>query len=261
MTVLLLPKLLGVLRAFGNRELRRTVNPVRVLIGALAETILSALYAPIMMMMQGRQLLEILFGQDSGWAAQSRKSSTTPWGTLFRRHWLQTLSGLVVSITLLSVSPPLFAWMAPALAGLMLALPLSAASGSVALGRALRMVGLLVVPEEVAVPRVIALRNEIEHRLQTWLESVTIERLLHDDLARQRHFAAVQPRPPASRGKPDVMFMTARAKLGDAHSVAEALAWLTPQERMAVLGDRDLFHVLARLENPDMPDRPALRSA
>ena len=28
MTVLLLPKLLGVLRAFGNRELRRTVNPV-----------------------------------------------------------------------------------------------------------------------------------------------------------------------------------------------------------------------------------------
>jgi membrane glycosyltransferase len=105
------------------------------------------------------------------------------------------------------------------------------------------------------------LRNEIEHRLQAWLEGVTIERLLHDDLARQRHFAAVQPRPPASRGNPDVMFMTARAKLGDAHSVPEALAWLTPQERMAVLGDRDLFHVLARLDNPDMPDRPALRSA
>ena len=57
------------------------------------------------------------------------------------------------------------------------------------------------------------------------------------------------------------MFMTARAKLGDAQSVAEALAWLTPQERMAVLGDRDLFHVLARLENPELPDRPALRSA
>ena len=261
MTVLLLPKLLGVLRALGNRELRRTVNPVRVVIGALAETILSALYAPIMMMMQSRQLLEILFGQDSGWASQSRKRSTTPWGTLFRRHWLQTLSGLIVSITLLSVSPPLFAWMAPALIGLMFALPLSAASGSVAFGKALRVIGLLVVPEEIAVPRVIALRNEIEHRLASWLEGVTIERLLHDDLARQRHFAAVQPRPAASRGNPDVMFMTARAKLGDAHSVAEALDWLTPQERMAVVGDRDLFHVLARLENPDMPDRPALRSA
>ena len=261
MTVLLLPKALGVLRAFGNRELRRTVNPLRVLIGAFAETLLSALYAPVMMMMQGRQLLEILFGQDSGWATQSRRHSATPWATLARRHWLQTLSGLVLSIVLLAVSPPLFAWMAPALLGLMLALPLSAASGSPRFGKALRALGLLVVPEEVAVPRVIALRNEIEQRLESWLEDVTIERLLHDDLARQRHFAAVQPRPPASRGKPDVMFMTARAKLGDAHSVAEALAWLTPQERMAVLGDRDLFHALARLENPDTPDRPALRSA
>ena len=149
----------------------------------------------------------------------------------------------------------------PHLAGLMFALPLSAASGSAAFGKALRMTGLLVVPEEIAEPRVIALRNEIERRLETWLEGVTIERLLHDDLARQRHFAAVQPRPPASRGKPDVMFMVARAKIGDAKTVAEALAWLTPQERMAVLGDRDLFHVLTRLDNPNMPDRPALRSA
>src|SRR6185436_18773629 len=144
MTVLLLPKALGVLRAFANRELRRTVNPLRVLIGAFAETLLSALYAPVMMMMQGRQLLEILFGQDSGWVTQSRKHATTPWNTLFRRHWLQTLSGLVLSIVLLAVSPPLFAWMTPALLGLMLALPLSAASGSPAFGKALRTLGLLV---------------------------------------------------------------------------------------------------------------------
>jgi hypothetical protein len=57
------------------------------------------------------------------------------------------------------------------------------------------------------------------------------------------------------------MFITARAKLGDAHTAAEALAWLSPPERLAVLGDRDLFHVLVRLVNPDVPDRPALRSA
>ena len=66
------------------------------------------------------------------------------------------------------------------------------------------------------------------------LGGVTIERLLQDDIARQRHFSAVQPRPAATRGHPDVMFMTARAKLGDAHTAEEALAWLTPQERLAV---------------------------
>jgi len=261
MSTLFTPKILGVLRAFVDGELLRKVNPLRVVLGAAVETILSALYAPIMMMMQVRQVSEILIGQDSGWTTQSRKHARRPWGMLFRRHWLQMLSGIVVSAVLLYVSPPLFLWMAPALLGLVLALPLSAASGSVLLAKAGRLLGLLTVPEEVNVPRVIAARDEAEARLEELLEGVTIERLLSDELARQRHFAAVQPRPAATRGHPDVMFITARAKLGDAHTAAEALSWLSPPERLAVLGDRDLFHVLVRLVNPDVPDRPALRSA
>lgn len=261
MATLLTPKILGVLSVFVDRELMRTVNPIRVVLGAAAETVLSALYAPIMMMMQVRQVSEIFWGQDSGWSTQTRKHSRTPWALLLRRHWLQTVAGIVVSIVLLYVSPPLFAWMSPALAGLVLALPLSAASGSTWLARVLRFFGMLTIPEEAEVPPVIALRDEIEARLEEQLGGLTIERLLEDELARQRHFAAVQPRPPAPRGQPDVMFMTARAKLGDAHTAAEALAWLTPAERLAVLGDRDLFHVLVRLANPNVPDRPALRSA
>jgi membrane glycosyltransferase len=250
-----------VLRAFIDWELLRTVNPLRVVLGAVAETILSALYAPIMMMMQVRQVSEIFWGQDSGWTTQRRKHARIPWATLLRRHWLQTLSGIVVSIVLVYVSPPLFLWLSPALLGLVCALPLSAASGSVMLAKLTRFFGLLTVPEEVRVPRVIALRDEAEARLDEMLEGLTIERLLADEIARQRHFAAVQSRPPATRGHPDVMFITARAKLGDAQTAAEALSWLSPPERLAVLGDRDLFHVLVRLVNPDVPDRPALRSA
>ncbi len=261
MVTLMTPKILGVLRAFIDWELLRTVNPLRVLLGAVAETILSALYAPIMMMMQVRQVSEIMIGQDSGWSTQSRKHARTPWGTLLRRHWLQTLSGVVVSVVLLYVSPDLFVWMSPALVGLVCALPLSAASGSAALAKISRFFGFLTIPEEVNVPRVIALRDEAEARLEELLDGVTIERLLSDEIARQRHFAAVLPRPPATRGHPDVMFITARAKLGDAHTAAEALSWLSPPERLAVLGDRDLFHVLVQLVNPDVPDRPALRSA
>jgi membrane glycosyltransferase len=237
------------------------VNPLRVVLGAVAETILSALYAPIMMMMQVRQLSEIFVGQDSGWSTQTRKHSRTPWGALFRRHWLQTLAGIAVSVVLVYVSPPLFLWMAPALAGLVAALPLSAASGSVVLAKVTRALGLLTVPEEVAVPRAVALRDESEARFEELLDGVTIERVLSDELARQRHFAAVQPRPPPTRGHPDVMFITARAKLADAHTAAEALSWLTPPEQLAVLGDRDLFQALLRLVNPDVPDRAALRSA
>ena len=54
------------------------------MLGAAVETILSALYAPIMMMMQVRQVSEILIGQDSGWTTQSRKHARRPWGMLFR---------------------------------------------------------------------------------------------------------------------------------------------------------------------------------
>jgi membrane glycosyltransferase len=261
MATLMTPKILGVLRSFIDRELLLKVTPIRVILGAVAETICSALYAPIMMMMQVRQVSEIFIGQDSGWSTQSRKHAGTPWGTLFRRHWLQTLSGVVVSVVLWYVSPALFLWMSPALLGLVLALPLSAASGSVVLAKLARIFGFLTVPEEVNVPRVMVLRDEAEARLEELLAGVTIERLLSDEIARQRHFAAVQPRPPATRGHPDVMFITARAKIGDAHTAAEALSWLTQPERLAALGDRDLFHGLVRLVNPDVPDRPALRPA
>jgi membrane glycosyltransferase len=261
MVTLLLPKVLGVLRMFVDRELARVVNPLRVVLGAVAETILSALYAPIVMMMQIRQVSEILWGQDSGWATQTRRRARAPWVTLLRRHWLQTVAGIVVSVVLVYVSLPLFLWMAPALAGLVLALPLSAASGSIALARGFEFLGLLTVPEEIEMPRVIALRDEIEARLETTLAGATIARLVEDELARQRHFAGVLPRPAATRGHPDVMLMTARAKLDDAHTVAEALGWLTPPERLAVLGDRELFQALACLAKPDEAKAPAVRSA
>jgi membrane glycosyltransferase len=259
MVTLLLPKILGVLRMFVDRELARIVNPLRVVLGAVAETVLSALYAPVVMMMQIRQVSEILWGQDSGWATQTRRRARAPWVTLLRRHWLQTVAGIVVSMVLVYVSLPLFLWMSPALAGLVLALPLSAASGSVSLARGFEFLGLLTVPEEIEVPRVIALRDEVEARLETVVAGATMARLVEDERARHRHFGGVLPRPAATRGHPDVMLMTARAKLCDAHTVAEALGWLTPPERLAVLGDRELFQALVRLAKPAVPGAPALR--
>jgi membrane glycosyltransferase len=263
MATLLTPKILGVLRALVNRELLRSVGVVRLAFGVIAETVLSALYAPVMMMIQSRQVWEILRGQDSGWSTQSRKGAGTRWRTLFRRHWVHMAAGLAVTAVLVLISMPLLAWMAPALIGLVLALPLSAASGSVLLATLTRLTGFLVIPEEIAVPAVIERRNAIEARLEDELGPVTIERLLRDENARQRHFAAVVSRPPAPRGRPDVLFMSARAKVADARSAAEALEWLTPPERLAVLGDHDMFHVLVRLAQggEHTPDRPVLRSA
>jgi membrane glycosyltransferase len=96
MGVLLLPKAVGLLRAFLVRGLRGPVGIIRLVLGAAMELILSALYAPIMMIIQCRQLWEILRGRDSGWSTQRRGDGTTPWGEIVRRHWLQTLIGVAL---------------------------------------------------------------------------------------------------------------------------------------------------------------------
>jgi membrane glycosyltransferase len=175
------------------------------------------------------------------------------------------MTGLAAGAGLMFISLPLLVWMAPALAGLVLALPLSAASGSVFLAKVARVFGFFTIPEEVSTPAVIGRRDEIEAELAARLQTATLETLLSDEAARQRHFAAVLPRPPVQRGKPDVAFLTARAKLADARNVQEALSWLAAPERLAVLSDHDLFHALVRLaagseHTPDRP-APALRSA
>ena len=111
---------------------------------------LSALYAPIMMLLQTRQIVEILRGQDSGWSPQSRqRAAVARWHLLLRRHWLHMVAGSRRAPGSMFLSLPLLAWMAPALLGLVLALPLSAASGSVILAKVARFLGFFTIPEEV----------------------------------------------------------------------------------------------------------------
>ena len=51
------------------------------------------------------------------------------------------------------------------------------------------------------------------------------------------------------RGDVDVEVAVAAAKLNDAQTVEDARAWLNPRERLAVLNDRALIAMLARLPN------------
>jgi membrane glycosyltransferase len=261
MVTLLLPKILGTLRALITHDLRRTVGMLRVLLGVVFETVLSALYAPVLMMMQSRQVWEILRGQDSGWAAQSRQRAALDWRLLWRRHWLQTVVGVAASAGLAWLSLPLLAYMSPALAGLVLAVPLSAVSGSARFARWTRAAGLLVVSEEIATPDVVKRRDTCEAGIATELETITMERLIHDEAARQRHFATLAARAAGSRGQPDLFAMSALAKIGDAHSAQEALSWFTPPELLAVLSDRALFGDLARLSAGDQGSPEPLRAS
>jgi membrane glycosyltransferase len=91
------------------------------------------------------------------------------------------------------LSPSLLAWMSPTLLGLVLAIPLSRASGSRFVGRVFRWFGLLVIPEEVAVPALMQRRDEIEPGYDELLARTSIESVARDSKARLAHFRTLLP--------------------------------------------------------------------
>ena len=47
----------------------------------LFEVVLSALYAPVLMLIQSRHVFEVFMGRDSGWKPQRRDGGGTSWAT------------------------------------------------------------------------------------------------------------------------------------------------------------------------------------
>ncbi len=247
--VLLLPKFIGLGRALLNGARRRGSGGALALVGStFFEILLSAVYAPILMLLQSRQVWEILLGRDSGWVTQRRDAGSTPWREVVRRHWLHSFLGLLASVLLWKLSRPLLAWMSPTLIGLLLALPLSRVSGSAEAGKALLRWHLLRIPEESDPPAIVAFRDALEPRFRDALADVGIASLLRDDRRRAEHFHYVLPRPKGPRGHLDIEPLAVEAKLSDAHTSTEAIGWLTVGEMLAVLNDRTLFEGLLRLD-------------
>lgn len=247
MSMLLLPKVFGVIRALFNAKLRRALGIFRLCLSALIETVLSALYAPIFMLMQSQHIWEIFRGHDSGWSTQQRQQQATPWAMFFKRHIGHTLVGVGVSTALVFVSLPLLAWMSPTVLGLALAIFLSALSGSVVAASALRRLRLLLIPEDIVPPAVFVDRDRFESALRLRLAAVDLHSLVNDDALREGHFCVVAPPPPAPRGSPALNFVSAEIKIAQAEGLDEAMSWFSHDERIAVLSDPKLCNALSQL--------------
>jgi membrane glycosyltransferase len=254
--VLLIPKMLGLAHALCSKRIRRGAGGV---IGVSAsfcfEVILSALYAPILMLIQSRHVFEVVMGRDSGWKAQRRDAGNTTWGEAFSFHKRHMLASCVTAVIVWFLSPPLLAWLAPALLGLFLSIPLSRASGSESLGRALSKVGLLRTPEEIESPKLMLRRRDLLAQAAE-LPDDGLKFLARDQPARVAHTQCNLPRPPDPRGRPDSNTFTAAQKLRDAQYLEEALDWLVPAERVEVAADARLLDQLSRL--PDAPRGPRI---
>jgi membrane glycosyltransferase len=253
MVVLLIPKMLGLIHALLSRRIRRGSGGI-IGVGAsfLVEVILSALYAPILMLVQCRHVFEVFMGRDSGWKPQRRDSGGTTWSDAWHFHKRHMFLSCVTAVIVWFLSPPLLAWLSPALLGLFLAVPLSRASGSESLGRVLSRLALLRTPEEVDTPALVARRQELVHQAKALPED-GLRHLARNRESRLMHINGNLARPADPRGHPDPYAFTAEQKLKDARSLEEALAWLTAVERVEVAGDARLLNQLALLPDAEYP--------
>jgi membrane glycosyltransferase len=247
MAILLIPKLLGLIRALSSRRIRRGAGGViGVAASFLLEAILSALYAPILMVIQCRSVFEVFLGRDSGWKPQRRDSGGTSWADAWRFHHRHMILSCVTAVIAYFLSPSLLAWVSPALLGLFLAVPLSRLSGSEAMGAFLSRFALLRTPEEQQTPALVARREQLVRDSEELPRDGLHYLARHRD-ARLIHINGNLARPPDPRGKPDPHIFTAEQKLLDARSLNEALQWLTPVERVEVAADGRLLNKLALL--------------
>jgi membrane glycosyltransferase len=250
MAVLLVPKVFGYVLLLRDRQMRRRCGgALRAAMSVLLELILSSLIAPVMMLMQSAAVLGIVTGRDAGWKAQRRDDGSIPFRELVRRHRAHMLCGLVLAVVAYTVSPVLLAWMSPVVLGLVLAIPVSAFTGSPALGKAAYRLGLLTTPEEIEPPAVLQRANELAHEWAAMRPQLTdaLVCLANDASLRTLHAMMLSTTPERRKGEYDVDLLLGLAKLDDADSVEEAAALLSNREKLAVLGHRTGFERFCQL--------------
>lgn len=253
MAVLLAPKLFGLVLMLLNGEGRRASGGgVRLVASALIETILSALIAPILMVIQSGAVFQILLGRDTGWNPQRRDDGSIPFREIVRRHRWQTLLGIVAGVSAFMIATSLFLWMSPTIVGLLLAIPLSWLSGRLGAGLGLKRLGLLLIPEETRPPPIVERANTLqaENAGLGFDDQDALQALFSDARLAEQHEAMLPTAPHRQRGEIDPERAIAQAKIVEAETIGEAVSWLKPKERMVVLHDRALLGLAMRLKEP-----------
>ncbi len=159
-TLLFMPKILAVIGGILSSKTRHSFGGgLRIMIGALLETIVSMLLAPSIMVAHTMMVLSIIRGKAVGWGNQNRETDGTSWGDAFRFHAIQTILGIVWTLIAWRIGPAFIAWMSPILLGLLLAAPVSVITSRTRYGRALARRNILATPEELFPPTILTLAD------------------------------------------------------------------------------------------------------
>ncbi len=151
--LLFLPKILAIVLVSAKGGAESFGGVGRLSISVLAEIIISTFLAPVRMIFHSAFVLTTILGVKVGWTAQNRDDNRTTWREAISYHWWGTLFGFFWGALMFFFSPGFFLWLAPVTTGLVLSIPLSVWTSSVAQGRAARRLGLFISPPETNPPR------------------------------------------------------------------------------------------------------------
>jgi len=250
MGILFGPKILGIILLLKNSSMSKQLGGRgKAMISVVVEVILSALIAPIMMLIHCGAVMSILAGRDSGWAPQRRDDGSLPWLTLIYRHRWHMLIGALLGYAAVLDSLTLLAWMSPALIGLWLAVPLSAMTGSEGFGLWVKRLAILATPEEVCAPK---LSLDSQLRRSEYVSAIaqpwTLSKLLQDPELMDLHLAIIDKRPHRLPGSAvESLEAITRVKVQEAQCQHNIASLFTRQELAYLLGNPLLLKQLQKL--------------
>ncbi len=162
----LMPKLMGLLDvALTPGGVARYGGGLSFAAGAVIETVFMMLLAPVIAFALTVFMIGLLFGRSVKWNGQTRDAYRLTWRTTAIGLWPQTLYGFgLVSIFAVGM-PGILPWVAPMVAGLILAVPLAVLSAAPEIGARFQRWGMCATPEELETP--VALLGEIEPAART----------------------------------------------------------------------------------------------
>ena len=209
-------------------------------LSVLSEIVLSALFAPVMMLAQSLMVWDIFTGNDSGWKPQRRNDGSISFATALRTHAWHTFVGVGAAILTWYLHPGLFLWMLPVTLGLMLSALLSWVSGKRTPGKFLKFFGIFSTPEERRQPAILqaVITGLTKEKVQE--ENSPLGVLLTDADFRAWHCAQLVPSA-VDHIAFDPEFILARAKAERTATAHVLEGWLTQRETMALLHNRELI--------------------
>ena len=236
--LLLAPKAMSLIAIVLRGHAVRFGGAPRLFASAFIEFLHSMLLAPVRMFFHTQFVIASLTGWRLDWKSPPRDDAATRWRQAWGRHGLHTVLA-VIWIAAIVVSSSAFPWwLSPILAGLLAAIPLSVWGSRAGVGRALRRRGLLLTPEELRQPRVLAEAGRAADLVAE--RTATLRGALTDAGEYARTLAALPARPGASgdKGRAAAALLERALAEGPEALGAPALLLLL-SDRTAMAGLRD----------------------